>query len=134
MEIKLPEVDAKTVKAVAYAAIALAGIYYISQFSKFRQAGADLLKPVSDGLGSLISKVTSGPGAQGSFAFITLKGKDFENGYLKAQSRYAMEQMHPGNASLLAQVVNPAGQIKQQYAHLLLGGGLAVDETGVHAL
>jgi hypothetical protein len=134
MEIKLPDIDAGAVKAVAYAAIALAGIYYISKFGKFQQAGANLLKPVSDGLGSLISKITNGPGVQGSFAFITLKDKDFQNGYLKAQSRYALEQMHPGNASLLAQVINPAGQIKQQYAPLLLGGGLAADETGVHQL
>lgn len=131
---KLPTIDAGAVKAVSYAVIALAGLYYVSRLGAAHQAGSDALKPVANALSNAWSKLTQGPGVQGSYAYVVLKPRDFINGYLSNQSRDALTSMHPANGSLLARVINPAGMLKDEYQPLLLAGGLAVDENGVYAL
>ena len=123
-----------TLEQVTPLLMAAAAVYVVYKLSRAHQIGSDALKPLADGIGNLWTKLTQGPGVQGSFAYVVLKPRDFTNGYLNTDTRQAIETMHPGNAALLAQVLTPAGQLKNTYLPLLSAGGFAITQNGVEQL
>lgn len=111
----------EAVKAVSYAVLALAGVYYLSRAGAVHKAGSELLKPAVDGLGNIIAKIRfAGTGVQYTRAGFYLNSKYIDNSMaIKPSWRSAIEQAHPGNAALFAAITNPLGQLKAQYFSLI---------------
>lgn len=116
---KLP--NESTVKLVAYAVLAVAGIYYISRMADIHKAGREAIKPVTDAVGSVISKIRfAGQGVEFTRAGFVLSSKYIDSQMrIAPQWRQSIEAAHPEHAALFAAITNPLGQLKPQYYPLI---------------
>ena len=115
---KLPQES--TVKAVAYAAIALAGIYYVKRFGDFQKAGSELLKPVADGLGKVWANLAHDAPVQLTQAGLILRQKDFDGAYMMKPLQFqALSTMHPDNPTILQMVLGAGNTLREPYRSML---------------
>ncbi|MDP5205789.1 hypothetical protein ORI99_01835 [Alishewanella sp. SMS9] len=120
MNINLP--SESTVKAVSYAAIALAGVYYIMRFSDFHAAGRETLKPITDKLFSLYQDLKGYDGVEATSAYVVLRPRDFSRGSMAEQAKLAALGMHPRNGEILTAVLDASDRPKFEYAAYLNAG------------
>lgn len=111
------KIDINTVLVLG---VAVAGVYVVSRIGGVHQAGSNLLKPIADGIGNIISQVKyAGEGVQSTNAGVILRQKDFVNGALKPLAFEAQRTMHPANPQILQFILGPGGTLREPYRSAL---------------
>ncbi len=120
-----------TIKAVSYAAVALAGVYYLFRFTAFQNAGQQMLKPVAEGISGIFDAVRfAGERVESTQSGVILRLKDFSNGVISQSWYESQSALHPGNPAILQMSFTAGGRLKEPYWSLLQQNGLILIDAG----